>query len=296
MEHKRHSAAKPSSRTAFGGFGTAVFVIASVVLIACIIVLSPIGNYLMEHVITPLSCKPSVNDADIVSALKQQDLHPTEVPTALASPEIEHKVIMIEETPFYILQMGAFVNVDDAARHADEIMRMGAGGAVYRDGSVYRVFAAAYSDESSLKKVQSQVRSDGFEATPYITESRSLRITLDGDQQAIKYISDAVQIMSDIPNDLCSLCLLFDKGELDDKTLCAKLTEKRTEILACTETLKQFKTSDVSSIQTLLEKYAKNISTFLDEHDTMETEMISGSLKHLQLSTIIDYILFFNGE
>ena len=295
MEHKRHSAAKPSSKAAYSGFGTAIFVIASIVLIACIIVLSPIGNYLTEHVIMPLSCK-SANDSDIVSALKQQDADKTAEPTTPALTEKEHKVITIEETPFFILQMGAFVNADDAARHADEIIRMGAGGAVYQDGSVYRVFAAAYTDESSLMKVQSQVRSDGFEATPYITESKSIRITLDGDQQAIKNISDATKMLNDIPRDLCSLCLSFDKGEIDDKALCNTLTEKHCEILASAKSLEQIKTTDVSSIPTLLEKYAKNISTFLDEHDTMNAEMFSGSLKHLQLSTIIDYILFFDGE
>ena len=296
MEHKRHSAAKPSSRTAYTGFGTAIFVIASIVLIACIIVLSPIGNYLMEHVITPLSCKPSVNDADIVSALKQQDAVKTAVPTSPAPTEKEHKVITIEEMPFFILQMGAFVNADDAAYHADEIMRMGAGGAVYRDGSVYRVFAAAYADESSLKKVQSQVRSDGFEATPYITERKSLRITLDGDQQAVKYISDAVQMLNEIPRDLCALCLSFDKGEIDNKTIDNQLKDKQSACLATAASLEQINTTDISSIPTLLKKYAKNLSTFLDEHDTMNAEMVSGSLKRLQLSVIIDYILFFDGE
>ena len=296
MEHKRHSAAKQSSKSSYSGFGTAIFVIASVVLIACIIVLSPIGNYLMDHVITPLSCKPSANDTDIVSALKQQDAAESDAPTAPVPTEKEHKVITVEETPFFILQMGAFVNADDASHHADEIMRMGAGGAVYRDGSVYRVFAAAYADESSLMTVQSQVRSDGFEATPYITESKSLRITLDGDQQAIKYISDAAQLLKDIPIDMCGLCLSFDKSEIDDKALCSKLTEKRSEILASADSLEQIKTTDVSSIRTLLEKYAKNISTFLDEHDTMNAEIVSGSLKHLQLSVIIDYISFFDGE
>ena len=244
----------------------------------------------------PLSCKPSANDTDIVSALKQQDQLQTVEPTASAPTESAHKVITIEETPFYILQMGAFVNADDANLHADEITRMGAGGTVYQDGSIYRVFAAAYTNESSLMKVQSQVRSDGFEATPYITESRSLRITLDGDQQAIKLVSEAVQILNEIPNDLCALCLSYDKNEIDEKALINHLKEKKSEILTSAESLAQIKSSDVSMIPTLLKKYAKNISTFLDEHDTINKELFSGSLKQLQLSVIIDYILFFDRE
>ncbi len=296
MEHKRHSAAKAASRTANSKFGTAVFVIASIALIAGIIVLSPLGNYLMEHVVSPLSCKPSSNDTDIVSALKQQESLQSAAPTEPVPTDKLHKVITIDETTFYILQMGAYVDAEAASQHADEIMRMGAGGTVYQDGSIYRVFAAAYADESSLKKVQSQVRSDGFEATPYITESKSLRITLDGDQQAVKLVSDAVQMLNQLPKDLCDLCLSFDKGEIDDKTLDHTLTEKQSACLATAASMEQISSTDISPIPTLLKKYAKNISTFLDEHDTMHTEMISGSLKHLQLSVIIDYILFFDGE
>ena len=296
MEHKRHSSVKPAYRNAKSGFGAAVFVIASVILIAAIVVLSPLGNYLMDHVIAPISCKESENDKEIVSALKQQD----EVNAAASSGpmpmEKAHKVITLEETPFFILQMGAFTDAGAASLHADEIMRMGAGGAVYRDGSIYRVFAAAYTDESSLMKVQSQVRTDGFEATPYITESKSLRITLDGDQQAIKLLSDAVQMLNEIPNELCALCLSFDKGEIDDKALDDLLNEKQSACLAAAASLEQINASDVSSITALLKKYAKNLSTFLEEHDTMNGEMISGFLKRLQLTVIMDYILFFDGE
>lgn len=298
MEHKRHSVAKPAtSGNAKSGLGTAVFVIASIVLIACIVVLSPIGTYLTGRLVTPLSCnKAAANDTEIVSALKQQEEQKSPETAGPVTAENAHKVITIEETPFYILQMGAFVDADDASRHADEIMRMGAGGTVYQDGSVFRVFAAAYADESSLKKVQTQVRSDGFEATPYITESRTLRITLDGDQQAVKFVSDAVQMLNEIPKDLCVLCLSFDKGEINDRTLVQKLSEEQAACVEIAASLEQINTTDVSPIPVLLKKYAKNISTFLDEHDTMNAEMISGSLKHLQLSVIIDYILFFNGE
>ena len=295
MEYKRHSAAKSSYRSSKGVLGTAVFVIASIVLIAAIIVLSPLGNYLMDHVIAPLSCRTASDDTEIVSTLKQQEEIKAAASFSPFPTEKAHKVITIEEMPFFILQMGAFTDADAAGQHADEIMRIGAGGIVFRDGSIYRVFAAAYTDESSLKKVQSQVRSDGFEATPYITESKSLRITLDGDQQAVTIVTDAVQILNEIPKELCAMCLSFDKGETDANMLYKTLEEKQSACIKAAESLDRIKSADILPIPELLNKYAKNISTFLDEHDTMNTEMISGALKHLQLSMIIDYILFFDG-
>lgn len=297
MEHKHHSATRSGSKSSFGGFGTVVFVILSIVLIAGIIVLSPLGNYLMEHVISPvLSCINEPDDKNIVSALKQQETqHVSETPSPMPS-EKTHEVIVIEETPFFILQMGTFTSEDAANRHADEIRRMGAGGTVYKDGSIYRVFAAAYSDETSLKTVQSQVRSDGFEATPYITESKAIRVTLDGDKKAVDTVSEAVKIMNGLPSDLCSLCLSFDKNEIKMQNLW---TELQKEQASCTEIIKemeQINTSDIDAIKDLMQKYVKNISTFLGEHDTMDAEMISGELKNLQLSIIIDYISYFDQE
>jgi hypothetical protein len=296
MEHKHHSVSRSASGTGSGRIGAVVFVIASIVLIAGIIALSPLGSYLSEHVITPLlSCvHETTDDTSIVSALKQQEERQSSASPEPKPSEQSHEVIVIEEVPFYILQMGTFTKEDAAGEHADEIRRMGAGGTLFHDGSVFRVFAAAYTDESSLIKVQSQVRSDGFEATPYITESNALKITLNGDKKAVDVVTKAVKTLNGIPSELCAVCLSFDKGELNDADLRKELQAKQN---LCTESLKemeQINTADLAVVKDLLQKYVKNISTFLGEHDTMNTEMISGELKHLQLSVIIDYILFFD--
>lgn len=295
MERKRHSAAKPVNRSQSVSIVTVIFVIASIVLIAAIIVLSPLGDYLMTNVISPiLSCNTSSEDRDIVSALKQQDSPQASATPSPSQTEKTHQVITVEEKPFYILQMGAYTNAEAAGQHADEITRMGAGGTVFQDGSVFRVFAAAYTDEDSLMKVQSQVRSDGFEATPYITESKALRITLDGDAKAVNSITEAVQLISGLPTDLCTFSLTYDKGDLEETKLYSELQKRYDSCIKMIGDLEQIKTEEIQLIKDLLKKYAQNISTFLYEHDTIHTEMVSGSLKHLQLSAIIDYILFFD--
>ena len=294
MEHKHYSATKPISRNKKNRIGTIVFVIISIVLLAGIAVLSPIGDYLMMHVISPImSCNTTADDT-IVSALKQQEsTKPTDTPSPTPS-EKAHQVINIEEIPFYILQMGTFTDAKAADRHAGEIARMGAGGVVYKDGSFFRVFAAAYSDESSLMNVQSQVRADGFEATPYITESRAVRITLDGDRAAVDAITEASQLMNSIPSNMCALSISFDKKEIQEADLYEKLRDLQTSCNTVIDKTEQIDGKDISRITDLLKKYVQNISTFLDEHDTIQTEMISGALKHLQISVIVDYILFFD--
>lgn len=293
-QHKRHSTSKPGARNGSRRIGTAVFVIVSIVLIAGIVALSPLGSYLIDQVIRPVFAEwNNKDDKNIVSALKQQEQQEIQSPSPVPTVK-SHETVVMDEMPFYILQMGAFTDKEAAAAHADEIRRMGAGGAVFQDGSVYRVFAAAYTDETSLAKVQSQVRSDGFEATPYITESKAISITLDGDHAAVDVITKAAKLLNAIPSDLCAMCLAFDKGDLRQDELTASLQKQRDTCTGILKEMEKINMTDVMLIKELLQKYVKNISTFLNEHGTMNTEMISGELKCLQLSVIIDYILFYD--
>lgn len=298
MEYKRHVPAKKSTAKAKGGVRTAIVIVLSLILAAAIIVLSPAGDFLLNTVIIPVFSKTPEKDEDnkIVSALKQQDEEitlstPTPQPTEKA-----HKVLTIDETQFFILQMGSFLEYSAAEDHADEIRRLGAGGTVFKDGSVYRVFAAAYQDEDSLKKVQAQVRSDGFEATPYITEKKAVKLTLEGDPEAVKAVEKAIQLLNQTPRELSDMTLSYDKNELSATDLHGMLKKMYINCKDLAEALTPLSNADVGSIRDLLEKYTENLSTFLDEHDTMNIEMISGDLKYLQLSVISDYILFFEQE
>lgn len=298
MEYKRHrTVSKDKTRTA-GATGTAILIIFSLALIAAIIVLSPAGQYLMEHVITPFfSCISKDPDTDVVSALKQQEKQTSPSPSAQPTPEgKKHQVVMIEETPFYILQMGAFTDSDAANQRAAEIRRLGAGGVVFRDGKAFRIFAAAYLSEDSLVKVQSQVRSDGFEATPYITESATVKLTLEGAANSVDLVNTAADQISVIPIELSRISLSFDKNEMNQIDLMNKLTEIRKLCRTSVESLGTISSDDIAPIKILLQKYDQNISTFLNEHDTINTDRFSGELKALQLSCIIDYILFFERE
>ena len=298
MEHRRRFTAKSVKQKNSGKIGTVLFVIISVILIAGIVALSPLGDYLMQNVFSKLfSCNASVSDdQSIVSALKQQE-EQTSKPTAQPKPsETVHDALMIDEIPFYILQMGVYTDKSNADEHAEAIRRFGAGGYVYQDGSLFRVFAAAYLDENSLSKVQSQVRSDGFEATPYITEKKGLKLTLDGNREAVSIVRSSVQLLGEIPSEACSLSLAYDKRELDESGILSALQKLTQKIDEQRESLNRVGTESTVPVRELLKKYRENISTFLSEHDTINTENLSGDFKHLQLSLIIDYILFFEQE
>jgi len=293
MEYKHYKAGK-KKHTA-NTVGTAVFVVLTIALLAAILVLSPIGKYLNDHVISPVLSyiRSDSKDDKIISALKQQE-QPTPEPTIQT---VEHDkelcILTISEVPFYILQMGAFNDIESAEKRADEIRRLGAGGSIRKEGTVFRVFAAAYLDEESLTKVQSQVRSDGFEATPYITESYSIKLTLEGSEKEIETVKDAAEQIDHIPTELSMFSLKFDKKEITDLELSDELNKLMITCNKTTEQLNLIQSTGITPIKDLLQKYQEYISTFLRLHDTIQTEEIGGVLKQLQLNCIIDYISFF---
>lgn len=294
MERRRHISPKRGVKRSSAW--TALIVIVSLLLIACVVVLSPAGVFLLNEVIIPVyGCITGPGeDQAIVSTLEQQDESLNRATPQPSPSQKAREVVNVEETPFYILQMGAFTDETKAKEHADEIRRLGAAGVVYPEGSVYRVFAAAYPDESSLMKVQGQVRDDGFEATPYITEIRALKITLDGDAQAVASVKAAVKLMSEVPTELCAAALAYDKNELDAEKLLNRVQSLHESCSAAVRSFDPIGDASVKPIADLAEQYAEKLSTFLKEHDTIHTEMLSGDLKHLQVSIIIDYILFFD--
>ena len=294
MEHRSNShpytvRMKKKSMTA-----TVIVVLLSIVLIAGIIAFSPIGDYLSEHVFNPMVSvftKKQKADSDIVSALKSQEASaaPTTVPTPVQNS------FTIVETPFYLLQMGVFTEQAQAEEHAQKLRSMGGAGMVYQDGEVYRVFAAAYRDEASLKKVQSQVRTDGFEATPYISEQKSVHITLKGDRTALNTVEQAIMLLTEVPNTLSDLSLSLDKETVDGAEYRQSLNELSDRISELLNQFQTFPSDSIKPFQTILEKYRNRISTFLREHDTI-TKMNASECKLLQIECITDYILFFEQE
>lgn len=296
MERKHKSLRKSGNSSGSGGLVTALMIVAALALVAGIIVFSPIGQYLNDNVISPIfsRSKEKAEDQKIVAALSSQDDRAVKETSSPQPAERIRSTVTIDETPFYILQMGAFTERDAAEKHAAEIRRMGAGGVVFSDGPAFRVFAAAYTDESSLMKVQSQVRSDGFEATPYITDKKAVKVTLEGDAEAVSSVKEAALSINTVPKDLCAMCLLFDKGELSAGEAKKQLEQLLKDCQRSSASLAAVINDSITPVRDLLMKYQEKISTFLQENDMMDAQTASGDLKHLQLVVIIDYISFFD--
>lgn len=294
MKHQKHkNTADPRSSLV-----TALIALASVVLIALIIYLSPLGNLVQAHVIKPILTffSGENRDSDIIDALKVHDAQsatPVITAPATAAP-LQKCVLTVKETQYFVLQMGVFLEKSAADEHAAQLHQMGAGGVVLQDGQVFRVFVAAYTDENSLMQVQSQVRADGFEATPYITEHNTVQITLEGSDAAITEARTAISLLSSVPSDLNDLSLRFDQEEIDTVQVFQALSEMKRKTEEIRNVFEGGDAETMLPILSIIEKYENAISTFLQERDTITENELSADLKRLQLTIIIDYIRFFD--
>ena len=158
-----------------------VFILLCCALTVFLLSTSYLGDKLVDQYITPVFAKimgkgvtPEPSELPVMAQAREE-------PTMTAAPATEKFVFELPETSWYLLQMGAYADPEEAHAQALSIQRMGAGGYIYEDEQGFsRVFAAAYADQESLLQVQQQVRSSGYENTAYSIHPDGVEVTLSG--------------------------------------------------------------------------------------------------------------------
>ncbi|MDL2217059.1 SPOR domain-containing protein [Christensenellaceae bacterium OttesenSCG-928-M15] len=113
----------------------------------------------------------------------------------------------------YAVQMGVFSDRNNAEQQAQTLMQRGAGGYIMEDGGRYRVLAAAYSSEESLRQVRSQLENDGMESASYtfLAQGSTLRIT--AYEAQLSAIQNGFLALKGIQQDVLSVSLAFDQEQ-----------------------------------------------------------------------------------
>ncbi len=292
MERKRYPKHGKGGKKGKGTGGTVLVALASVVLIALLVVLSPLGDTLSEKGCVPLfqSAKAKENE-QTVDAMKQQEA--TGDGTATAAPTADTKQVTLVASPFYLLQMGAYSTEEAALERSLTLLGIGGAGYIFTDGDLYRVFAAGYLDETALQSVESQVRADGFECSAYATEQLTAKITLTGDNDALAVGETALTCLNETPKALCEYALQFDKEGKAPADCVAPITELLKNANASYAALQQANGDSLKPIADTLQKYCAALSTFLEEHDTIDQGTCAAQIKYLQLEVIFLYLCFF---
>lgn len=144
-----------------------VFILLCCALTVFLLSTSYLGDKLVDQYVTPVLAKilgkttPPKEPAGL--PVMAQD----KTPVPNVSPAAEKIVFELPETSWYLLQMGAYADPEEAHVQAQAIQNLGAGGYIYEDEQGFsRVFAAAYADQESLLQVQQQVRTADMRTPP----------------------------------------------------------------------------------------------------------------------------------
>ena len=278
-------------RTGKGYTGrSVVFILLCCGLTAFLLSTSYLGNKLVDQYITPAFARIMGKTAAPV---------PSEVPVMLqvqepmpeVTPATERIVFELPETSWYLLQMGAYADPEEAHAQALSIQRMGAGGYIYEDEQGFsRVFAAAYRDQESLLQVQQQVRSSGYENTAYSIHPDGIQVTLFGQSADAQRLKTAMETIQSVPGSLTDFALKYDEKGLTPAQAIQFMNELSVSLSAARQSFEGMRdTAPMAQLDEYAAWIMDSISTFLAKSDTMNTVECGAAVKHFQIESILKY-------
>ena len=279
-------------RTGKGYSGkSVVFILLCCALTVFLLSTSYWGDKLVDRYIAPTFARIMGKDMSPepsgVPAMAQQ----AQEPLPAASPVVEKIVFELPETSWYLLQMGAYADPEEAHAQALTIQSMGAGGYIYEDEQGFsRVFAAAYADQESLLQVQQQVRSSGYENTAYSIHPDGIQVILSGQGADAQKLKNAMETVQGVPRALTDYALKYDENGLMPPQAIQFMNELSVSLSAarqCFEAMKE--TTPIIQMDEYAAWIMDSISTFLAKSDKMNKIECGAAIKHFQIESILKY-------
>ena len=268
-----------------------LFILLSCLLTVFLLSTSYLGDKLVDQYITPVFAKimgkgvtPEPSELPVMAQAREE-------PTMTAAPATEKFVFELPETSWYLLQMGAFADPEEAHAQALSIQRMGAGGYIYEDEQEFRrAFAAAYRAQESLLQVQQQVRSSGYENTAYSIHPDGIQVTLSGQSADAQRLKAAMETIQSVPGSLTDFALKYDEKGLTPAHAIQFMNELSVSLSAARQSFQGLRdTAPMAQLDEYAAWIMDSISTFLAKSDTMNTVECGAAVKHFQIESIIKY-------
>lgn len=266
------------------------FVLLSCALAVFLLSTSYLGDKLVDEYITPTFAKimgkaatPEPSQRPVMAQAREA--------TPTVTPAMEKIVFELPETSWYLLQMGAYADPEEAHAQALSIQSMGAGGYIYEDEQGFsRVFAAAYRDQESLLQVQQQVRNSGYENTAYSIHPDGVQVSLSGQSADAQRLKGAMETIQRVPGALTDFALKYDEKNLTPAQAIQYMNELSVSLAAarqCFEGMRE--TKPMAEMDEYAAWIMDSISTFLAKSDTMNTIECGAAIKHFQIESILKY-------
>ncbi len=226
MRYSRMQDIKPGKKGNTGiFFFISVFAIAAVVYF---IGAAKVGNFISEKIFTPVIAWITGEEAD-----PSEEVSPSATDQSLQTIEVE-----IAGSSIYALQVGAYSEIENAQAVAVSLQQKGGAGYIYADTEINRVFIAAYLSKSEAQNVQERLLSEQeMDTGIYEITTDAVRFSITADLQTIQSVRSIAESLNTYQEELISLALEYDKGNVGTAAAAAKAADLVEDIRAKKNTL-----------------------------------------------------------
>lgn len=225
MEYRRRRRRRSSS---FGmgsarggsasGSGAAKMVAALIVIAAIVYVVSAsaVGTWIAERVIAPAF---AAFDNLVQGSALAPTPSPSQDPGSVSIPQTQRGEqtvtgeVSIPALECFALQMGVYSELGNAEKEAATLQQRGAGGYVMEDSGKYRVLAAAYAAQESLKQVREQLAQEGMESASYVFSAPNSTLRVTAPQEQLDGITAGFAALKKLAEDMAEAALAFDQQQ-----------------------------------------------------------------------------------
>lgn len=272
---------------------TAVFILLCLVLGIFLFCSSSWGQGIANEYIAPVAEKvmnlllpastPETKEA--MGMTEKNSPAPSAAPTAITMDWD------LPESSWYILEMGVYVDSQQAVEESEKLQSMGAAGYMYTDGEGHiRLLAAGYREQESLLQVQKQITESGFTASPYNFHLSGLKCRLTGEEQDVSAIGTALDTACKLPGLLTDYALRFDRENLTVQVAREQINAWLETIAEAEATLLPYgDTAPLEAFCVYMAEAKSLLSTFLQKDATISQTECAAALKYTQIAVLVAY-------
>lgn len=234
MEYRRRRSGRRRPQGQGGGAAKAVVALMVVAVLVYLVSASAVGTWIAENVFAPAF---ATIDGWIQGTPKTPLPDTTGVtggsPTAQPSVSLGNPVtgeVQLPAMECYALQMGVYGDEKNAETQAALLKERGAGGYVMEDQGRYRVLAAAYLEQASLKQVRDQLTGEGLESAAYVFSAPNSTLRVTAAQEQLDGLNAGFAALTKLQKDMADVSLAFDQQQQSVETGRAAVSSLLNEL------------------------------------------------------------------
>ncbi len=258
------------------------WIVFALLLTGCIIYMiaaTEVGKFISDKVFVPVVAW--------ISGEKKGTETPGPSDSETPSSNLSTIGFKLDKFDAYALQAGAFSEEANANAMSGELKSKGGAGYIYYDGEVYRVFIAAYVNQSDAENVKARLLAEqNMESKIYTVSSDMVDMDISVSEADAIYVESAMEVIADQQAEIISAALEFDKGALTSDQAIAKLNEIKTAAKTFMDRFSNSTNDSILAIRAYSKSVYDNIGELL-QSDLTSVEL-SAEIKHFYMELLFE--------